>query len=223
MMMQPALVVFCRHGESEGNVFSLKGGKPDRDLGIGTHKFALTERGIQQAHTRRTWVERYFPDGFDAYYVSEYLRSKQTHDVVHNGLPARIHEALNERDRGYPWLFTDEEMAERYPDELVAERLKGPYHHKPIGGESLSNMRLRIRSFLMWLSLYHAGQRVWVTGHGILMRHLYAVCTDCTEVPSRGYDNCEIEVYVPDERGMLRPYRPKEDERYDPIPRRTTD
>lgn len=181
MFIQPKRLTLIRHGESEGNVITKmreSGKKISEDIYLnkGTHLFNLTEKGVEQALSTRKYIEN---KGicFNAFFVSQYLRAQKTFEIIFpNRKPDEIRSDLNEYDRGYEWLYP-ENLGEMYPSEAEAKRLKGKKHYRPLGGESMVDLDLRIRSFLMWISIYHSDQDIVAVGHGTWIKSLWVILT----------------------------------------------
>ncbi len=181
MNTQPKSLTLIRHGESEGNAIAktLPKGKlmsEDRHLGKGTHLFDLTDLGVSQAVAAHKYLKR---EGiiFDTYLVSQYLRARRTFETIFPGKdPDEVRSDLNEYDRGYDWLYPDS-LGTIFPTEAESKKLKGREHHRAIGGESMLDLDLRIRTFLIWLSLYHSDENVVVVGHGTWIKSLWVILT----------------------------------------------
>lgn len=179
--MQPKSLTLIRHGESEGNVIAKmkqEGKKVSEDLLLnkGTHLFELTKLGVEQCEATREYLKGRGA-AYDTYFVSQYLRAQNTFKIVFpNRKPDETRSDLNEYDRGYDWLYPDT-LHEMFPSEAEAKRLKGHEHYRSLGGESMTDLDLRIRSFLMWVSLYHRDEDVVVVGHGGWIKTAWVILT----------------------------------------------
>jgi len=76
--------VLIRHGQSEGNL--AQDSAEDGDTSYfspefrqrHTSRYRLTELGVEQAVVTGQWVRENITESFDRYYVSEYVRAKET-------------------------------------------------------------------------------------------------------------------------------------------------
>ncbi|MEW6737754.1 MAG: histidine phosphatase family protein [Acidobacteriota bacterium] len=158
----PNLLVLVRHAESEGNIRSTN----DRAaFSVPAYGYQLTERGRQQAIITGEYLKERF-GYFDVYYASYYQRSKET---IHLMYPeAKVYEdpRLAEGQRGIWHVMTEDQIKERFPEELARKQREGYYHYRPWGGENWPDIELRIHSFLGTLTRDYDGQRVLVIVHG---------------------------------------------------------
>ncbi|OGM96724.1 MAG: hypothetical protein A3B86_04810 [Candidatus Yanofskybacteria bacterium RIFCSPHIGHO2_02_FULL_38_22b] len=103
--MLPIDLILVRHGQSEGN----KANKASRDgdnrfftpefSDKHSRTFRLTDKGIEQAKTAGNWLRSNVEMPLDRFYVSDYIRAKET--AAHLNLPEvswRVEFHLRERD-----------------------------------------------------------------------------------------------------------------------------
>ncbi len=175
-MPLPLDLVLVRHGESEGNVASRRTLAGDNScftpefLARHSSQWRLTDRGVRQAEAAGAWIRENLWTDFDRYYVSEYLRAKET--AAHLGLPEAVWFSdfyLRERDRGDWDVITYEERINRYP-ESVREQEAEPFFWTPPNGESLAQLCLRIDRVLHTLHRECGQMRVIVVCHGEVMK-----------------------------------------------------
>lgn len=177
-MAMPNDLVLVRHGESEGNVATnaAKAGDDARytDEFITTpgHQWRLTERGRAQAAVAGAWLAGGVIERFDRYYVSPYVRTKET--AGHLGLPDaswRLNRALRERDWGDIGTVPHREFNQRPEFALNAwMKRNDPLYWRPPGGESIAGVAEdRVRNVLSTLHREATGQRVIMVAHGELM------------------------------------------------------
>ena len=171
----PNLLVFVRHGHSEGNFVN-----ESSKLGDNTfytpefrerpgHQWRLTKQGREQAKTAGAWIKNEIGDKFDKYYVSPYVRTKETAALL--GMPDakwRISQRLRERDWGDIGSMPKSEFFDGFPRNALMKRIDGIYWRPP-GGESIADVRCRFRDFLDTLHREADGQRVLVVTHGEFM------------------------------------------------------
>jgi broad specificity phosphatase PhoE len=180
---RPALLVLIRHGESLRN---LAKGKsiyfPDEESrrpvqGIPDHKIELTPTGHKQAGKTGAGLRARFgvPDYL---YHSGYTRTVQTMEGILDAYPAverqmiqiRENLYLRERDPGFTYDMTDEEVDRYFPWLRAHWKTKGGFFARPPGGESLADMVQRIQVFLDVIFRDREGQKVFVVMHGHVLR-----------------------------------------------------
>lgn len=177
-MTLPIRLVLVRHGQSVGNAAKRLHEKGDsaalQALSSEQHTsgYLLTELGEAQAKAAGEWLRAEFcagGPGFDRYYVSDYLRAKQTAGLL--GLPeARWYPNfyLCERDSGgvetRPEHVRDEEFRA-----MLHVRELAPFFWTPGNGESLAQLSLRLDRVLGTLHRECSNKRVIVVCHGEVM------------------------------------------------------
>jgi len=146
-----------RHGESEGNVAASAAERAGQDTIALTERdadVALSAVGIGQAEALGRWVGAH-PELAVAW-TSPYRRARDTLSialasstaVAPSTLPTRVDERLRDRELGILDLVTWRGVERRFPEEAARRRHLGKYYHRPPGGESWADVRLRLRSFL---------------------------------------------------------------------------
>lgn len=174
-MAMPNELVLVRHGHSEGNLvvdFSKQGDDsfytPDFRERPG-HRWRLTREGQEQARISGQWIVGKIGEKFDRYYVSPYVRTRETAALLN--LPEaewRVDQRLRERDWGDICSMPRSEFKTKYPQSFFMKEIDALYWRPP-GGESIADVRLRVRNFFDTLHRECAGQRVVVVTHGELM------------------------------------------------------
>jgi broad specificity phosphatase PhoE len=106
-----------------------------------------------------------FPS-LNVFYVSYYARSKETMKIMFPDAHVYEDPRLAEAQRGIYHAMTREEIAAKYPEELVRKNREGLYHYRPFGGENWPDVELRIHSFLGTLARDYEGQDVLMVVHG---------------------------------------------------------
>ena len=125
----------------------------------------LTDDGIAQAERSGVWLRDAFPEGFDRYYTSEYVRAMET--AARLSLPAAewvLHPALRERSWGDLDRLTEQERREHYAGQLV-DRALSPFYWRPPNGESIAEVSARL------LGLLERLRRDCPTGRALLVCH----------------------------------------------------
>jgi broad specificity phosphatase PhoE len=152
--MSPTTVIFCRHGESEGNVARSFGGHGADPL---------TDKGRRQAHATG---QRLQSAGIDAIYSSDLVRAVETAEIIARalGLQVELEQALRERSVGIFTGLTFAEAQARHPHDYES-LLRSDPEARPPGGESYQQCAERVHALLQALLLKHAGQRVLLVSH----------------------------------------------------------
>lgn len=166
-----------RHAESEANYHRQYLEKIDSPL---THlqlayrdvDVPLTEQGRKQAGIVGRALAAGHPP-FDVAYVSPYLRTRETAALACEGLSPRPvevrEERLREREFGILEGLTKKGLRALHPEESERRLKVGKYYYRPPGGESYPDVNLRVHSFLGTLVREHAGQRVLVVTHSVVV------------------------------------------------------
>lgn len=174
-MAMPNDLVIVRHGHSEGNLAIGKSKKGDHSMltpefrETPGHRWRLTEKGREQASQAGDWVRANIGDSFDRYYASPFVRTRETAALL--GLPEaewRLDQRLRERDWGDISLVPQTEHAENYPRNALVKRIDALYWRPP-AGESIADVRLRVRNFFDTLHRECESMSVIVVTHGEFM------------------------------------------------------
>ena len=180
---RPVQLVLIRHGESIHNKAKLEKtyfaddaareivkGIPDQDIG-------LTEAGKTQANTTGVYLRKFF--GVPDYvYDSGYLRTVQTREGISRAfsptemarMQLRTELDIRERDPGFTYNKTEEEVKEAFPWLDEYWQTFGGFFARPPGGESLADVVNRVKVFLNTIYRIRAGKKVWVVTHGGTIR-----------------------------------------------------
>ncbi|MDP3953899.1 MAG: histidine phosphatase family protein [bacterium] len=178
--MLPIDLVLVRHGQSEGNVAQKASGKGDNSFFSPGHRerhsrtFKLTEKGVRQAIQAGDWLTRNLPMPFDRFYVSDYLRAKETAGLL--ALPSaewRIEYQLRERDKGLMDNCPDDEQERLFKLEMHQYELDPFLAYPAGGGESIAMLCLRLKADMLehWCREC-SDKRVICVSHGHVMRAL---------------------------------------------------
>jgi len=196
-MAWPNLLILVRHAESEGNI---KSADERASFAIATHAYSLTARGREQAKITGEYLRKIYGE-FDIYYTSYYTRSQQTMQLMYPD--ARVFEdpRLAEAQRGIWHAMTQEQIEERFPEEIERKKREGLYHYRAFGGENWPDVELRIHSFLGTLNRDYNGQRVLIVVHGhweILFQrliHHFSIEEAMRRYKNGVFENASITVY----------------------------
>jgi broad specificity phosphatase PhoE len=161
-----------RHGESIGNV-AWRAAEADQldeiEIRLRDADVPLSETGRRQAAALGRRLAAMPPgERPTAVYSSPYVRAAETARIAlaEIGDPAiRFDERLRDRDTGVLFALTARGIAARYPEEAARKRLTGKFYYRPPGGESWTDVALRLRSALSDIERDHPGGRVLVVAH----------------------------------------------------------
>lgn len=172
--MMPIDLVLVRHGESEGNVANRLSRSGDHSAFSDefrkrhSSQWRLTDRGIKQARAASKWIKKNL-GRFDRYYVSEYIRAKETAYLLN--LPAAkwyVEFYLRERDWGQLDVMSEEDRVKKFSEEMI-RRLRDPFLWAPPGGETMVDVCLRVDRILNTLHRECSDKRVIIVCHGEVM------------------------------------------------------
>ena len=149
-------LILVRHGESMGNV-AREQAEADAadviDIGLRDPDVPLSDLGLQQAKALGCWLAELAPaEQPTEAWSSPYRRALQTAGEALTAaglaLPTRQDERLRDRELGILDLLTSAGVRNRYPEEATRRRWLGKLYYRPPGGESWTDVALRLRSFL---------------------------------------------------------------------------
>ncbi|MBI4215109.1 MAG: phosphoglycerate mutase family protein [Parcubacteria group bacterium] len=146
--MYPSYIVLVRHAEAV------------TDPKIPTWDLGLTERGKKQAK----FIRQSLHCDFNSYYCSTYRRSQETMKIMYPNVQPTVDSRLNEAHWGIWNDMTEDEIAQKYQEEIARKNKYGWYHYRAIGGENWPDVELRAHSFLQ--TLINNGHNSLVVGHG---------------------------------------------------------
>ncbi|WP_235509140.1 histidine phosphatase family protein [Terrabacter sp. Soil810] len=163
-------LVLVRHGESVGNLADAqarRAGAGRLELGTRDPDTPLSERGERQATVLARHVAKAERPRPDVMMSSPYLRAASTARIVAEavGMAPVWDERLRERDLGVFDGLTGVGIRESYPEEADRRTRLGKFYYRPPGGESWTDVALRVRHVLLDLAQAHAGRRVWIFTH----------------------------------------------------------
>ncbi len=197
-----------RHGQSAGNVAAdaaEAAGQALINLDMRDCDVPLSALGAEQAAALGRWFAALPADERpDVILASPFVRARQTADAIAAALadPARrCDERLREREFGILDRLTRAGVVELHPDQAAALTMLGKFYHRPPGGESWTDVILRLRALLDTMALHHAGQRVLVVAHQVVVLCLRYVLEAMDEATILGIDhagdvaNCSITEY----------------------------
>lgn len=203
----PSQLVLVRHGESLGNVADRRAkelGADRLDLEFRDADTPLSSTGERQADAVGSWIAGQ-ADGThpDIVISSPYVRALATAQRVAAavGLGVATDERLRERDLGVFDGMTGAGIRATYPEEAARRSKMGKFYYRPPGGESWTDVVMRVRSVLADVRAEYDGCRVWVFSHqAVIMGFRYVLETlDEGEVlsidRSTPLANCSLTTY----------------------------
>lgn len=212
----PATLWIVRHGQSAGNVArdSAHEAKLDRIALDGRDvDVPLSPLGEEQSRALGRWfAAKDDADRPEAVLVSPYHRAISTAALIRGegGLagaePLCTDERLREKEFGILDGLTTSGVANVFPDQAAFRQTLGKFYHRPPGGESWTDVVLRLRSFLDTVSLHHAGQRVLIVAHQVVVLCLRYILETLDEEQVLAIDregdvaNCSVTEYRFDPR-----------------------
>lgn len=205
----PTELVLVRHGESVGNLAAADAGARGLgrlDLPYRDPDTPLSPNGTAQARALgRHLAGRPADERPDVVVGSPYVRASATmaHVVeAWRDAPAPVHdERLRERDLGLFDGMTGRGIRDTYPEEAARREAMGKFYYRPPGGESWTDVVLRVRSLLTDIRAEHAGRRVWVFSHQAVIMSFRYLLESLTEEELLRIDgesplgNCSLTVY----------------------------
>lgn len=176
-----------RHGESTANVLATEAQRAGLEAIAVTHRDAdvpLSDAGMQQAEALGNWLAAV--DGTpDAVWSSPYLRAQQTISIAMqvSGLehPILVDERLRDRELGILDALTSHGVDVRLPDEAARRRWLGKFYYRPPGGESWTDVVLRVRSFLRDVDSTSGDGPILVAAHDAVVMVFLYVCLGWSE------------------------------------------
>ena len=207
----PTTLWIVRHGQSAGNVardLADEGGFARIAIEARDVDVALSPLGEAQADALGAWFATLGGGRPEAVLASPYLRAIATAErmIAAGGILPGISlcrdERLREKEFGVLDGLTTRGVAETFPDQAAFRRLLGKFYHRPPGGESWCDVILRLRSVLDTIALHHAGQRVLIVAHQVVVLCLRYILEGMDEATILEIDrdadvaNCSVTEYA---------------------------
>ena len=207
----PATLWLVRHGQSAGNVARDAAHAADLDRIVLEGRdvdVPLSPLGEAQAEALGRWFAQGSADARpDVILTSPYLRALETARIFRAAggadaaEPICVDERLREKEFGILDGLTTSGVAGVYPDQAEFRRILGKFYHRPPGGESWCDVILRLRAVLDTVSLHHAGGRVMIFAHQVVVLCLRYIIENLDEAEILAIDaeadvaNCAITEY----------------------------
>ena len=185
----PSVLWVVRHGESAGNVArdaAEAQGLERIDIAERDMDVPLSDTGHGQAEALGRWFGRQPEDERPTVvWTSPYLRARQTAEglLTAAGLevPVVVDERLREREFGVLDGLTRKGITAQFPEESDRRTRLGKFYHRPPGGESWSDVLLRLRAALDAVRRDAAGERVALVAHQVVVLLVRYVLEEMTE------------------------------------------
>ena len=144
-------------------------------LGVGDYETPLTERGWKQAVAAAEGLKKII--GLpDVAFVSPYLRARETFRAMFGGWPelasVRVYhdDRIREQEHGLALIYNDwRVMHVLHPEQRALRQLQGSYWYQFPQGESVSQVRDRIRSWMGTLVREFSERRVLAITHHLTL------------------------------------------------------
>jgi broad specificity phosphatase PhoE len=229
----PSTLWIVRHGQSAGNVArdaAELAGLPVIDIEHRDIDTPLSDLGKTQALALGHWFGELPADRRpEVILCSPYVRARDTTRLLLqsagiDGKSVRVRhdERLREKEFGVLDRLTLHGIRARFPELSEQRSHVGKFYFRPPGGESWCDVILRLRSVMEMATREHAGQRVLVVAHQVIvncMRYLVE-CMDeaqilaidkLADVPNCGVTSYEYDpatdALVPDLVNFIAPLR----------------
>lgn len=220
----PQLLWIARHGQSAGNVArdaAEAAGHPMIDIAFRDIDTPLSELGIEQSIALGRWFRQLPPhEQPQVVLCSPYVRARETARLLleeaglRPGRQVRLRhdERLREKEFGVLDRLTRHGIQGRFPELHQQRSHVGKFYFRPPGGESWCDVILRLRSLTEMVTREHAGERVLVVAHQVIvncMRYLIENLDEARilEIDRMGdVPNCAVTSYRLDpQAGELQP------------------
>lgn len=159
-------LIIIRHGQTEGNKEGrLQGKRSDEPL---------SAEGVKEVEKILDELDRF---RIKTLYSSTLKRAIQTADIIAGKFNVAViaKSELAERDFGTLTGFTWEEIAARGHGNLKDVDKALSYNYRPFDGESVGDVRFRIKQFIKELFSVHKGQTTACVTHGGIIRIIYDI------------------------------------------------
>jgi probable phosphoglycerate mutase len=185
----PDRLILIRHGESAGNVARDKAEAEQLeriDIASRDVDVPLSAAGEEQAAALgRRLAHEPEDERPTVLWVSPYLRAQQTAEIALKtaglSLPTVIDERLREREFGVLDGLTRRGITAQFPEESERRKRLGKFYHRPPGGESWSDVLLRLRAAIDDVRRDCAGERVLLVAHQVVVLLVRYVVERMTE------------------------------------------
>lgn len=182
----PRTLWIVRHGQSAGNVardMAEEAGLPLIDIATRDMDTPLSSLGERQATALGEWFGEQPADRQpEVILCSPYIRARDSARLLMKAAGLSddrvcflVDERLREKEFGALDRLTRHGIAQKYPELSEQRAHVGKFYFRPPGGESWCDVILRLRSIVEMITREHAGDRVLIMGHQVIvncMRYL---------------------------------------------------
>jgi broad specificity phosphatase PhoE len=182
----PTTLWIVRHGQSAGNVARDAAEAAGWSLIDIEHRdidTPLSELGEGQSRALGQWFGALpVPEQPQVVVCSPYVRARETARLLMTqagwsgtDVRVRVDERLREKEFGVLDRLTKHGIRQKYPELHEQRSHVGKFYFRPPGGESWCDVILRLRSLTEMITREHAGERVLVVAHQVIvncMRYL---------------------------------------------------
>ncbi|KAF3935487.1 6-phosphofructo-2-kinase [Dactylella cylindrospora] len=130
-------------------------------------------------------------------WTSTRIRTVETADqLARKGMKVRQRQQLSQLNPGAVENLTEDEIRERYPEELEKHK-QDPYHHRYPRSESYHDLAVRLEPIILELEREHSD--LLIIAHESVLRVLYGYLMACstTDIPTMRFSRNEIVEIVP--------------------------
>ena len=209
----PQTLWVVRHGQSAGNVardLAEAAGHPLIDIEFRDIDTPLSDLGVDQSRALGRWFAQLpDPERPQVVLTSPYIRARETARLVMEeaGLQPgadvrlRLDERLREKEFGILDRLTRHGIVQKYPELDEQRGHVGKFYFRPPGGESWCDVILRLRSLTEMITREHAGERVLIVAHQVIVNCMRYLIENLDEAQILAIDkladvpNCAITSY----------------------------
>jgi broad specificity phosphatase PhoE len=215
----PQVLWIARHGQSAGNVArdaAEAAGHPWINVESRDIDTPLSELGVQQSLALGRWFGQLAArERPQVVLCSPYVRARDTARLLMeqaglregHEVRLRIDERLREKEFGLLDRLTRHGIRQKYPELHEQRTHVGKFYFRPPGGESWCDVILRLRSLTEMMAREHAGERVLVVAHQVIVNCMRYLLENLDEAQILAIDkmgdvpNCAVTSYRLDQAG----------------------
>jgi broad specificity phosphatase PhoE len=174
----PTILWIVRHGESAGNIAreaALAARRLSTGIDIRDVDVPLSPRGEKQAAALGHWFRAQPADEQPTIVLtSPYERAHRTATILvgaagFDHVPIFVDERLREKEFGVLDGLTGDGILARQPEQATLRRFLGKFYHRPPGGESWTDVILRLRTLIDTISHEYPGERLLIVAHSVVV------------------------------------------------------
>lgn len=174
-MVMPLNLLLVRHGQSEGNVANRLSRDGDhsafdnQDFNVRhSSKWRLTQKGEEQARLAGDFIQNLNLE-FQRGYSSPFYRARETAALLGiENISWYLSDEARERFWGDLDSLANDKREQEYAKN-ISDRQKEFYYWRPVGGESLAEMRTRLRDLFSTIYREMSDKNVIIVCHGEVM------------------------------------------------------